>query len=238
MKLIVFILTSRCGFDMGSPMCSTNYKELYEIMEREYEDTLHDLDGGYVKEGTFCSNYEATIVTGGDQHEWFITEHEIEVRMPMFKKNRVNRMPKYMGISLDFEKLLSREELINTLQRNGSNYKALSNIRDQYCEAFGVELVWHYRLDDGMHTGFMMVPIKEGFLYLPYDIVNEDEYEVFRLDHAKMFDDQSFDNLIADMKSYAKEICRTMQEARGIERYRKCTADGRGLFRRRSKNGI
>lgn len=52
--------------------------ELYEKMEQEYSDTLKELPS-YEKAGTSCGDFAATIVTGGDWYEWFISEHEVEV---------------------------------------------------------------------------------------------------------------------------------------------------------------
>ena len=53
-----------------------------------------------------------------------------------------------MGTQLDFEKLMSKDRLLQRLEESGSNYRALDEIRTEYSAVFGVDLVWNYILDD------------------------------------------------------------------------------------------
>jgi hypothetical protein len=50
-------------------------------MKQEFDDTISGLANGYEKEESSCSEFEAVIVTSGDQYEWFITKQEIEVTL-------------------------------------------------------------------------------------------------------------------------------------------------------------
>jgi hypothetical protein len=129
-----------------------------------------------------------------------------------------------MGIILDAGKLMSKEELLRLLRENGADYTSLTKVRDRYEEVFGPDLIWNYPLTDGYHTGFMMVPVKEGFMALPYNAVDEDVYEIFELDHAQILDEESLDLLLMDFKSYATGLCRAMQEAQKIVKQRKRTS--------------
>jgi hypothetical protein len=79
LKVTVYILTSRYGRDMGKPMCSENYLQVFDTMQKEFKNALNELDDRYEKDETSSSEFYATIVTSGDQYEWFITEQEIEV---------------------------------------------------------------------------------------------------------------------------------------------------------------
>jgi hypothetical protein len=81
LKVNVYMLTCRCGCDMGCPLCSADYKQVYDTMKQEFDDTISGLANGYEKEESSCSEFEAVIVTSGDQYEWFITKQEIEVTL-------------------------------------------------------------------------------------------------------------------------------------------------------------
>ena len=74
----------------------------------------------------------------------------------------------YMGVELDREQLMSREELFKHLNENGMDDKALGGIREQQYEQYRQELIWRYSLSDGNSLGGFILPVKEGFLWLPY----------------------------------------------------------------------
>ena len=121
-----------------------------------------------------------------------------------------------MGIHLDFEKLVSKEELIQRLKVSGSNYRTLGEIRDEYLSIYGVDLVWNYVMDDDLHTGFMMVPVREGFLYLPYDEIRRETFEQYLLDEAVLLDTETIERYIKNWQSYSNSLLQAMEEAAAL----------------------
>ena len=110
------------------------------------------------------------------------------------------------GIDVNKSKLYSKEELIIHLKENGESDLALSSIKEFYQETFGNELMWHYPISDGFHAGVMIVTVKEGFVSLPYNRVDETDYEIFEIDHMSMFDEGSLQCFISDWSSFSDNL--------------------------------
>lgn len=74
----VYVMVSRCGTALGEVVCSADYLDVYTVMRKQYEDALQDEVSLHdCVEYSSCSDFEARIVTGGDESEWFISEHEV-----------------------------------------------------------------------------------------------------------------------------------------------------------------
>lgn len=123
---------------------------------------------------------------------------------------------KYMGIQLIPEKLLSKDALLCRLERTNANYSGLEEIQDEYSAVFGKDIVWNYPLDDDLHTGFMFIPVKEGFLSLPYNEVRKGTFEEFLLDEAKLFDLESLEYAIDSWNRYSEGLIQALTEAKTI----------------------
>lgn len=116
------------------------------------------------------------------------------------------------GIEIRPDMLISRQDLLDFLKNNGDSDRALGLIRDRYQEEFGNELVWRYPISDGMHLGTFIVTIQEGFISLPYDVVDEEEYELLKLEDACMFDAEALQYFIDDWKSFSDDLLSAMSD--------------------------
>lgn len=123
---------------------------------------------------------------------------------------------RYMGIQLTSEKLLSKDALLCRLEGANANYSGLEKIRDEYSDVFGKDVVWNYPLDDDLHTGFMFIPVKEGFLSLPYNEVRKGTFEEFLLEEAKLFDLESLEEAIDSWNQYSEGLLQALTEAKTI----------------------
>lgn len=123
---------------------------------------------------------------------------------------------RYMGIQLIPEKLLSKEALLCRLKGSNANYRGLEEIREDYSDIFGKDIVWNYTLDDDLHTGFMFIPVKEGFLSLPYNEVREGTFEEFLVEEAKLFDLESLQDAIDSWTRYSDGLIQALTEAKRI----------------------
>ena len=101
----------------------------------------------------------------------------------------INANPQYMGITLDFSKLLSKDALLQYLEENGATDHTLADIRNRYESEFGNELMWRYPLSAGLHAGAFIIPVQEGFLSIPYDEMDAQEYELLTLEGAGLMDE-------------------------------------------------
>lgn len=205
--MTLYVLTSRCGTEMGETLCSMYQPELYVKMKAEYDDVLKNLEKNSRVEYASYGESGASIVTGGDAWEWNISKHDLRPQVTPGQ---------YMGSPLDFSLLIGKEDLLRRLEGGGANYPALEEIRDEYSERFGRDLVWNYMLDDDLHTGFMLIPVKEGFLSLPYDEVLENTFEQYLLEEARLLDQESLEYSINSWQQYSNGLLQAMEEAKEL----------------------
>lgn len=122
------------------------------------------------------------------------------------------------GTNIDPDKLLSKDELLQFLRDNGENDRALASIRERYQTEFGNELVWFYPISDGKHMGTFIAVIKEGFISLPYDAADEEDYELLELDDAVMFDEDSMQIFIDDWRMFSDDLLSAMTDMQSLLR--------------------
>ena len=107
---------------------------------------------------------------------------------------------------------MSRDELMEFLRDNGADDRALSEIRDQQYEKYGNELIWRYPISDGKYLGTFIVPVKEGFISLPYDAVDKHDGELLELADAAMFDADAMQVFIDDWRSFSDDLLSAMTD--------------------------
>lgn len=205
--MIVYVLTRKFGSRDIEPSCSLSLTKLCKKMREEYNEGKNSLEIGTIVEYAKCTKTEARIEAGTDKWEWRISQFELPEKIVAGQ---------YMGTKMNFSKLLGKDEIIHRLQKTGPNYKSLEDIRDEYIDLLGTDPVWNYVLDDDLHTGFMMIPVKEGFFALPYDEVYKDTYEQYVLEDAKLFDYDSISNYIDNWERYTSGLLKAFREAQAL----------------------
>ncbi len=114
----------------------------------------------------------------------------------------------------DPAKLMSKDDLIAFLRENGESDRALSRIRERNQEMFGNELVWYYPISDGAHMGTFIAAVQEGFVSLPYDAADKEDWELLVLDDAAMFDDEAMEIFISDWQTFSEYLLQAMKDMR------------------------
>ena len=122
------------------------------------------------------------------------------------------------GIHIDTAKLWSKDKVLEYLKENGEDDRTLSDIRGEYFDLFGNELVWYYPICDGSNLGADIIVVQEGFLHLPYNTVEKDDREIFELDGAALLDADALQFCIdlwepfsADLLSALKDMQRVLR---------------------------
>lgn len=113
---------------------------------------------------------------------------------------------------LDSKQLMSKDELIAFLHENGESDRALAHVRERYYEVFGKEMMWCYPISDGKHAGTFIVCVKEGFISLPYDMIDAEDYELLELGDAAMLDDETIEYFIDDWKLFSDDLMKAMTD--------------------------
>lgn len=116
------------------------------------------------------------------------------------------------GIQINPDKLISKDELLQFLRENGESDRALSHIRERYQAEFGNELIWLYPVSDGKHMGTFIAAVKEGFISLPYDCADREDYELLVLEDAAMFDEDAMQAFIDDWRSFSEDLLSAMND--------------------------
>ena len=122
----------------------------------------------------------------------------------------------FLDYDIDTSKLFTRAELLKLLEENGESDRALAKVRERYMDDFGNELVWYYPISDGKHKGTFIVYVQEGFISIPYDIVDAVDYEILELQQTAMFDGESMQYFIDDWISHSDDLVAAMKEMHRI----------------------
>lgn len=125
-------------------------------------------------------------------------------------------MNQYMGWPWQPEKLLSKDELLEELKSGGETDRAMASIRHYEEEMAGQELMWWYPISLGTYAGAFIVPVKEGFLCVPYDEMDCEEGELLLLHDAELLSAGALETLASRFRSYADGLCAALEEARDI----------------------
>jgi len=119
---------------------------------------------------------------------------------------------KIAEVIIDENKLLSKEDLLWQLEDDGAHDRALSHVRERYSSEFGNELMWRYPISDGKHAGTFIVAVREGFISIPYDEMDAEDYEIFVLEDAVMLDSLSMQCFINNWNSFSHELSDAMND--------------------------
>jgi len=123
---------------------------------------------------------------------------------------------KFLDFDVDTSKLFTKAELLEFLEKNGESDRALARVRERYMVDFGNELVWYYPISDGKHKGTFIVFVQEGFISIPYDIVDAVDYEILELQQTAMFDAESMQYFIDDWISFSDDLTSAMKDMHRI----------------------
>lgn len=112
---------------------------------------------------------------------------------------------------IDSTKLISKDEFLDRLFADKGTYMALTEICDGNFHKWQTPLYWTYPISDGLHNGCYFILVKEGLLVISYDVIGEDEHEVFERESARMCTAEEMRYFIDEWNHYSDELLRSMQ---------------------------
>lgn len=113
---------------------------------------------------------------------------------------------------LNPDTLMSAKEILTYLKDNDSTDRTLSDIRLRYYAAHGNELCWRYPICDGIHAGAFILATKDGYLSLPYNSMDEEDYEILVLDDAVFHDPASLTTFLSNWEDFSADLTDAMRE--------------------------
>lgn len=127
-------------------------------------------------------------------------------KQPERQKEKL-RLP---GAEVSLSDLKSRCELLGYLFENRPTHTSLMNFCEPYQEEYRNDLCWQYPISDGIHAGTYLIPVREGIVSLPYDEMEQEDGEIFRLEDLKTFDADSMAVLKEDWESFSSGLMEAM----------------------------
>ena len=119
-------------------------------------------------------------------------------------------------IRIDPAKLMPMGDLLGFLRENGEDDRALAKIRERQYEEYGAEAIWRYPISDGLHLGTFIVPVKEGFISLPYDSVDKHDGELLELGEAALLSADAMQFFIEDWLSFSDDLLSAMRDMQSM----------------------
>ena len=115
------------------------------------------------------------------------------------------------GESIAMRNLSTRGEVLTYLAENGSTYAALMDSCEKYQRKWKNKLCWPYPISDGRYYGMFLVLVREGVMSLPYEEVERESGEIFKLADAKLCDAEALSVLLNDWRTFDLELQSAMQ---------------------------
>lgn len=111
----------------------------------------------------------------------------------------------------DKRKLWTMDKVLAYLRKHGSSDRELDEIRDKLARRLKVDPAWRYPVSDGFNAGGVILPVEEGYLFLPYNEMDREDYEIYDLDRAYLLDQDAIGYLLDEFRSYADALCEEMR---------------------------
>ena len=108
----------------------------------------------------------------------------------------------YMGLTISKSNLYSKAALMKLLDTCGGLDSTLDKVRDTYTERFGNQMIWKYPFSDSMQGGGTIIPVQEGFLFLPYNCVFEHGGARYQLRGAELLSAEDIRTLQKECRAY------------------------------------
>lgn len=109
----------------------------------------------------------------------------------------------YMGKEIDASKLMTREAFIRKMRKRRPTDAALDLIRNLYEVRFGMDLAWRIPTMDEPHRSAVVIPVQEGFLWLPLSPLSTEEEITYDLNRMELLDERSADAILREFNTYA-----------------------------------
>jgi len=134
-------------------------------------------------------------------------------RLYCFSKPKRNAAPTAVQQMRDRKRdaLLCKNELMERLSDGDYTDRTLTEIRDEYMNTLGFDPVWRYPFCYDGGLGAVLIPVQEGFLWLPYNIIDIEDNEIYEPDAASLLDAESCRYLIDEMRDYMEPFAAVME---------------------------
>lgn len=110
--------------------------------------------------------------------------------------------------------LMTQEDVMVHLMEGGATFVALEPIREKYTKLFGDGMCWSYPFSSEGYLGYVLLPVCEGILYLPYTGLDSDTYEQFDIQAVRMLAEEEVQKLMDSLLNYTADLYCVLADAR------------------------
>ena len=111
---------------------------------------------------------------------------------------------------IDCSRLMPKDEFVETLFSAGGTFTDLAALCEKYESAYGTPLYWMYPITDGRYNGCYFVAVQEGVLVLSYNVMDEENHEVFERESARLCSAEEMSSFLHDWNLQAGELSETL----------------------------
>lgn len=137
---------------------------------------------------------------------------QLVVQLAALGGSQADEMIRYMGLHIPRYDLPSMCDVIKHLELHG----AFDSTLDCYCNAFldqfGQDLIWKYPFSHDMRYGAAIIPVREGFLYLPYVEVMASLGARYDLRAVELLTEGAANMLLEKASSYVDGLCAALRD--------------------------
>jgi len=130
----------------------------------------------------------------------------------------------YLNQQIDESKLMTKDEVIQYLTAHGANYLIFSQLCERYVEEFDTDLIQVYRSGGDCQSSFYIMPVREGFLQLPYVQVDSRHYDVIAMELVELLDMETLQSLLKEWIASSNILRGALEDMITIEQNRLCQA--------------
>lgn len=134
-----------------------------------------------------------------DEGLWLVGHFPEDVKLPIAGPDLL-----YVDSTVvDCSKLMTMQDFTNKLFDEGGTLTDFTKLCEKNNSMFGTPLYWVYPITDGQFNGCYFVAVREGILAISYDMINDEDHEVFERESVRLCSAQELGWFISDWKHFS-----------------------------------
>lgn len=115
--------------------------------------------------------------------------------------------------TMEFSKLPTQEEFLQALSEKGFTRNGLECVLEDMSGVVGFDRIWHYPISDSVSAGGVIIPVREGFIWIPYDDMSKAEGEIYNPIGVRVLNVEELMCLADEFKDYADRLHAFLHES-------------------------
>ena len=118
----------------------------------------------------------------------------------------------FMEKPLALSELPKEEWVCHILEESGATFVSLEDFYEPYGKALRSDLIWRIPYGCLDFSGCVLCLVQEGILCLPYDAVDSQEYELFKMDSERLLTKESLLELLQEFNEQTASLATVLME--------------------------